>query len=134
MLAYDVRTGTVSCSDVFITAGEDQAVTDCDESDAMLGVYRTVGIFGIQAASRLGAGQDEAVGSARWPAITVEARGSCCERLFAHAARERRARTDGVGPIAEVELTYKKTRTCVCFSTMRDERNAVASNWTAYGG
>jgi hypothetical protein len=29
---------------------------------------------------------------------------------------------------------YKKTHACVCFSTLRDVRNAVASARTAYGG
>jgi flavorubredoxin len=36
MLAYDATTRTVFCSDVFISLGEGPAVTDRDESDAML--------------------------------------------------------------------------------------------------
>jgi flavorubredoxin len=45
MLAYDASTGTVFCSDVFISFGEGPAVTDRDETDAMLDAYRMVGIF-----------------------------------------------------------------------------------------
>lgn len=45
MLAYDVSTRTVFCSDVFISLGEGPAVTDRDESDAMLDAYRMIGIF-----------------------------------------------------------------------------------------
>lgn len=45
MLAYDVVTRTVFCSDVFIDLGDGPPVLDRDESDAMLEVYRTVGIF-----------------------------------------------------------------------------------------
>lgn len=29
---------------------------------------------------------------------------------------------------------YKKTHTCMCFCTLRNGREAVASIWTAYGG
>ncbi len=36
-------------------------------------------------------------------------------------------------PMAEAGWPYKKARKCVCFSTLRDECNGVASNWTAYG-
>ena len=45
MLAYDATTRTVFCSDVFISLGEGPAVTDRDESDAMLDAYRMIGIF-----------------------------------------------------------------------------------------
>src|SRR5215218_3083469 len=45
MLAYDETTRTVFCSDVFISLGEGPAVTDRDESDAMLDAYRMIGIF-----------------------------------------------------------------------------------------
>ena len=45
MLAYDANTGTVFCSDVFISLGEGPAITDRDETDAMLDTYRMVGIF-----------------------------------------------------------------------------------------
>ncbi len=45
MLACDETTRTVFCSDVFISLGEGPAVTDHDESDAMLDAYRTIGIF-----------------------------------------------------------------------------------------
>ncbi len=58
MLACDETTRTVFCSDVFISLGEGPAVTDHDESDAMLDAYRTIGIFPIKAAPRRGAGQD----------------------------------------------------------------------------
>lgn len=37
-------------------------------------------------------------------------------------------------PMAEAGGPYKKTHACVCFSTLRDVRNAVASARTAYGG
>lgn len=45
MLAYEVTSGTAFCSDVFITPGGGPAVTDADETDAMLDVYKVVGIF-----------------------------------------------------------------------------------------
>ncbi|MFC5994582.1 hypothetical protein ACFQE5_10210 [Pseudonocardia hispaniensis] len=45
MLAYDAATGTVFCSDVFISLGDGPAVIDRDESDAMLDAYRAIGIF-----------------------------------------------------------------------------------------
>jgi flavorubredoxin len=45
MLAYDATTGTVFCSDVFISLGDGPAVLERDESDAMLDAYRMVGIF-----------------------------------------------------------------------------------------
>jgi flavorubredoxin len=45
MLPWDATSATVFCSDVFIGPDRGRAVTDVDESDAMLELYRTVGIF-----------------------------------------------------------------------------------------
>lgn len=46
MLAYEETTGTLFASDVFATPTlRGDAVTDADDSDAMVGLYRTVGIF-----------------------------------------------------------------------------------------
>ncbi|MER7001204.1 hypothetical protein [Streptomyces sp. NPDC000410] len=45
MLPYDVTSGTVFCSDVFIGPEGRRAVTDADQTDAMVRMYRTVGIF-----------------------------------------------------------------------------------------
>jgi flavorubredoxin len=45
MLPYDATTRTVFCSDVFIGPDGGQPIIDTDQSDAMLEVYRTVGIF-----------------------------------------------------------------------------------------
>jgi flavorubredoxin len=46
MLAYEEATGTLFASDVFATPTMGgRAVSDGDDSDAMIGFYRTVGIF-----------------------------------------------------------------------------------------
>jgi flavorubredoxin len=45
MLAYDTTTRTLFSSDVFISPGGGPAVTDRDETDRMLDVYRKIGLF-----------------------------------------------------------------------------------------
>ncbi|MGP3982080.1 hypothetical protein [Streptomyces sp. KR80] len=45
MLPYDPTTGTVFCSDVFIGPEGGHPVTDADQSDVMIEMYKTVGIF-----------------------------------------------------------------------------------------
>lgn len=45
MLPHDPTTGTLFCSDVFIGPEAGRAVTDADQSDYMIEMYKTVGIF-----------------------------------------------------------------------------------------
>jgi flavorubredoxin len=45
MLPWEQTTRTVFTSDVFITPSSDRAVSDADETDGMLAIYREVGIF-----------------------------------------------------------------------------------------
>lgn len=45
MLAWDATTRTVFCSDVFIGPDSGHATTDADQSDYMIEMYRSVGIF-----------------------------------------------------------------------------------------
>ncbi|MEV3991069.1 hypothetical protein AB0J57_19370 [Streptomyces sp. NPDC049837] len=45
MLPYDPTTGTIFCSDVFIGPEEGRAMTDADQTEAMIETYKTVGIF-----------------------------------------------------------------------------------------
>jgi flavorubredoxin len=45
MLPYDPTTGTVFCSDVFIGPEGGHPVTDADQSDVMIEMYKTIGIF-----------------------------------------------------------------------------------------
>jgi flavorubredoxin len=45
MLPYDPTSGTVFCSDLFIGPEGGHALTDADQSDAVVQMYKTVGVF-----------------------------------------------------------------------------------------
>ncbi|WP_431045018.1 hypothetical protein ACQUSR_25905 [Streptomyces sp. P1-3] len=45
MLPYDPTTGTVFCSDVFIGPDGGHAITEADQTDHMIQMYKSVGIF-----------------------------------------------------------------------------------------
>lgn len=119
MPAYDASTGTVFCSDVFITAGEGPAVTDRDESDAMLDVYRMVGIFPSKRHLDSALDKIEAVGPSTLACHHGSVKGGRAVSGYLRALRE----NDVTGltewnPMAEARADPTKRPVRVCVSVL----------------